>query len=176
MTALLDQNAEGLARARRHVANLAHGLKTPVTTLALALAEPGRDQDGSLRRLATLMDRRIRHHLGRAKAAAQHGPARTRTEVLRHVVDFGEAFAKIHAGKDVTFGVDVPAGLMAACDAQDLDEMLGNLLDNAFKWSRGKVRVSASEPGPRRGDCKSRRRTRTIRRRTGRGRAARTPP
>jgi len=94
------------------------------------------------------MDRRIRHHLGRAKAAAQHGPARTRTEVLRHIVDFGEAFAKIHAGKDVTFDVDVPAGLMAACDAQDLDEMLGNLLDNAFKWSRGHVNVGASEAGP----------------------------
>jgi len=148
MNALLDQNAEGLARARRHVANLAHGLKTPLTTLALALAEPGRDQDGSLRRLATLMDRRIRHHLGRAKAAAQDGPARARTEVLRHLVDFGDALAKIHAGKDVTFDVDVPADLTAACDPQDLDEMLGNLLDNAFKWSRGIVKVSAGEAGP----------------------------
>jgi len=148
MNLLLDQNAEGLARARRHVANLAHGLKTPLTTLALALAEPGRDQDGSLRSLATLMDRRIRHHLGRAKAAAQDGPARARTQVLRHLVDFGDAFAKIYAGKDVTFEVDVPADLPAACEAQDLDEMLGNLLDNAFKWSRRKVRVSASEAGP----------------------------
>ena len=148
MNSLLDQNAEGLARARRHVANLAHGLKTPLTTLALALAEPGRDQDGSLRRLATLMDRRIRHHLGRAKAAAQDGPARARTQVLQHLVDFGEAFAKIYAGKDVKFDVDVPADLTAACEAQDLDEMLGNLLDNAFKWSRGNVKVSASEAGP----------------------------
>jgi signal transduction histidine kinase len=136
MNTLLDQNAEGLARARRHVANLAHGLKTPLTTLSLALAEPGRDQDGSLRKLATLMDRRIRHHLGRAKAAAQ---------VLRHVEDFGEAFAKIYAGKDVKFDLDVPAGLTVACEAQDLDEMLGNLLDNAFKWSRANVKVSASE-------------------------------
>ena len=148
MNSLLDQNAEGLARARRHVANLAHGLKTPLTTLSLALAEPGRDQDGSLRKLATLMDRRIRHHLGRAKAAAQDGPARARTQVLRHVVDFGEAFPKIYAGKDVKFDVDVPAELTVACEAQDLDEMLGNLLDNAFKWSRGNVKVSASEAGP----------------------------
>ena len=148
MNLLLDQNAEGLARARRHVANLAHGLKTPLTTLALALAEPGRDQDGSLRRLATLMDRRIRHHLGRAKAAAQDGPARARTQVLRHLVDFGEAFAKIYPEKNVTFDVDVPADLTVACEAQDLDEMLGNLLDNAFKWSRGTVKVGASEAGP----------------------------
>jgi signal transduction histidine kinase len=148
MNLLLDQNAAGLARARRHVANLAHGLKTPLTTLALALAEPGRDQDGSLRRLATLMDRRIRHHLGRAKAAAQGGPARARTQVLRHFVDFGEAFAKIYAGKNVTFEVDVPADLTAACEAEDLDEMLGNLLDNAFKWSRCTVKVSVREAGP----------------------------
>jgi signal transduction histidine kinase len=147
MNTLLDQNAAGLARARRHVANLAHGLKTPLTTLSLALAEPGRDQDGSLRRLATLMDRRIRHHLGRAKAAAQDGPARARTQVLRHAVDFGEAFSKIYAGKGVKFDLDVPAGLTVACEAQDLDEMLGNLLDNAFKWSRGNVKVSASEAG-----------------------------
>ena len=148
MNLLLDQNAEGLARARRHVANLAHGLKTPLTTLSLALAEPGRDQDGSLRKLATLMDRRIRHHLGRAKAAAQDGPARARAQVLRHVVDFGEAFAKIYAGKAVKFDLDMPAELTVACEAQDLDEMLGNLLDNAFKWSRGTVKVSAGEAGP----------------------------
>jgi signal transduction histidine kinase len=147
MNTLLDQNAEGLARARRHVANLAHGLKTPLTTLSLALAEPGRDRDGSLRKLATLMDRRIRHHLGRAKAAAQDGPARARAQVLRHVADFGEAFAKIHAGKEVKFDVDVPADLTVACEAQDFDEMLGNLLDNAFKWSRNKVKVSAVELG-----------------------------
>jgi signal transduction histidine kinase len=147
MNSLLDQNAEGLARARRHVANLAHGLKTPSTTLSLALAEPGRDQDGSLRKLATLMDRRIRHHLGRAKAAAQDGPARARTQVLRHAVDFGEAFSKIYAGKGVKFDLDVPAELTVACEAQDLDEMLGNLLDNAFKWSRGNVKVSAREAG-----------------------------
>ena len=148
MNTLLDQNAAGLARARRHVANLAHGLKTPLTTLSLALAEPGRDQDGSLRKLATLMDRRIRHHLGRARAAAQDGPARARAQILRHVVDFGEAFAKIYAGKDVTFDHDVSSELTVACEAQDLDEMLGNLLDNAFKWSRRKVKVSANEAGP----------------------------
>jgi len=148
MNTLLDQNAEGLARARRHVANLAHGLKTPLTTLSLALAEPGRDPDGSLRRLATLMDRRIRHHLGRAKAAALDGPARARTQVLRHVVDFGEAFPKIYAGKDVKFDVGVPADLTVACEAQDLDEMLGNLLDNAFKWSRRNVKITAGEVGP----------------------------
>ncbi|MGZ3324339.1 MAG: ATP-binding protein [Xanthobacteraceae bacterium] len=62
-------------------------------------------------------------------------------------MDFGEAFAKIYAGKDVKFDLDVPAELTVACEAQDLDEMLGNLLDNAFKWSRGKVKVSASEVG-----------------------------
>jgi len=147
MNTLLGQNAEGLSRARRHVANLAHGLKTPLTTLSLALAEPGRDRDGSLRKLVTLMDLRIRHHLGRAKAAAQHGPARARTQVLSHVVDFGEAFSKIYAGKDVKFDPDVSTELTVACEAQDLDEMLGNLLDNAFKWSRGKVKVSAGEAG-----------------------------
>ena len=67
LNTLLDQNAANLERARRHVANLAHGLRTPLATLALVLDEPGRDPDGRARPLLTTMDRRIRHHLARAR-------------------------------------------------------------------------------------------------------------
>jgi hypothetical protein len=59
LNTLLDENAVNLERARRHVANLAHGLKAPLATLALALAEPERDHDRRLLPLVTLMDRRI---------------------------------------------------------------------------------------------------------------------
>ena len=71
LNSLLDQNALNLERARRHVANLAHGLKTPLATLALAFDEPGADPGRRLGPLVAGMDRLIRHHLARARAAAR---------------------------------------------------------------------------------------------------------
>ena len=96
---LLEQNAANLERARRHVANLAHGLKTPLATLAIALSERGRDATGELHALVLLMERRIRHHLGRARAAALSGPARTQTLIAPRVADIVDALGKIYADK-----------------------------------------------------------------------------
>ena len=140
---LLDQNAERLSRARRNAANLAHGLKTPLSTLAITLEEPGRDPDGSLRALAAQMDRQIRHHLRRARAAATGEGSRSRTELAPRVADLLSALAKIYGEKDIAVETEIGARVALACDPQDLDEMLGNLLDNALKWAAGRVRVSA---------------------------------
>ena len=140
---LLEQNAANLERARRHVANLAHGLKTPLATLAIALSERGRDATGELHALVLLMERRIRHHLGRARAAALSGPARTQTLIAPRVADIVDALGKIYADKRVTVAQSVPHELAAACEQQDFDEMAGNLLDNAFRWARRKVEVHA---------------------------------
>ena len=72
LNSLLEQNALNLDRARRHVANLAHGLKTPLATLAVALPK---DEHGTeMHELVELMERHIRHHLGRARTAALNGP------------------------------------------------------------------------------------------------------
>jgi signal transduction histidine kinase len=78
LNTLLDQNALNLERARRHVANLAHGLKTPLATLAVIMDERGWYADARLRPLVMTMDRRIRHHLSRARVAALGGPERAR--------------------------------------------------------------------------------------------------
>ncbi|WP_237476592.1 sensor histidine kinase [Lichenibacterium dinghuense] len=143
VNALLDENAENLARARRHVANLAHGLKTPLATLAVKLDASAGDPDGQLGHLVSLMDRRIRHHLGRARAAALGGTSRVRTDLAPRVDDLAAALPKIYADRGIACQVSVPSDLALACDAQDLDEMLGNLMDNAFKWARSGVRVTA---------------------------------
>lgn len=143
MNSLLDQNAANLERARRHVANLAHGLKTPLAALTLALQEPARDPDRSLRGLTLTMDRRIRHHLARARAAALGVAARRTLPLAARIADHAAAFAKIYADKKVRIDIAVAAEITVACDAQDLDEMIGNLLDNAFKWCGGAVRVAA---------------------------------
>ena len=77
LNALIDQNEAQLDHARRHVANLAHGLKTPLAALAVTLEQSGRDGDGSLRAMVADIDGRVRHHLGRARATmpgAGHRP------------------------------------------------------------------------------------------------------
>jgi signal transduction histidine kinase len=143
LNALLEQNASNLERARRHVANLAHGLKTPLATLSIALSERDRDKSGELHPLVVLMERRIRHHLGRARAAALSGPARAQTLVAPRIDDVCNALGKIYADKRITLAQNVPRDLVVGCEQQDFDEMAGNLLDNAFKWGRSKVAVHA---------------------------------
>lgn len=142
LNGLLAQNEANLERARRHVANLAHGLKTPLATLAIALSDRKHDAE-TLHPLIGLMERRIRHHLGRARSAALSGPVRTQTLIAPRVADLGEVLAKIHAGRAITLSIEVPSQLATACEAQDLDEMLGNLMDNAFQWARREVVVRA---------------------------------
>ncbi|MFH6781521.1 MULTISPECIES: sensor histidine kinase [Methylobacterium] len=143
INALLDQNAAQLAQARTHVANLAHGLKTPLATLSLALSEPGRDPDGRLAHLVGSLDRGVRHHLRRARSAALTGATRIRTGLAGPVADLAGTLERLHAEKGVRVTHEIPPGLAVACDPQDLDEMLGNLIDNACTWCTGMVRVSA---------------------------------
>jgi signal transduction histidine kinase len=144
LNALLDQNATNLERARRHVANLAHGLKTPLATLAIATSTESPRDPVMLQQLVAQMERRIRHHLGRARMAALNGAVRVQTQIAPRLQDLGDALGKIHSDRSIAFFIDVPVDLTAACEAQDFDEMAGNLLDNAFMWARSTVKVSAS--------------------------------
>ena len=148
LNTLLDQNAANLERARRHVANLAHGLKTPLATLALALEESACDPTGTLLPLVTTMDRRIRHHLTRARTAALGGAERSRVLLAPRIADHLAVFAKLFADKGLEFGTEVGAHTAVACEPQDLDELLGNLLDNACKWARRRVLIGAETRGP----------------------------
>jgi len=138
LNALIDANEAAVARARGHVANLAHGLKTPLATLKLDLAEG----DGRLREQIERMERQIRHHLGRARAA-EPGAAAARIALAPHLKDLIAAMARIHADRHIAPLVDLAPALEVRCDAQDLDEMLGNLLDNAWRHARAHVRVDA---------------------------------
>ena len=147
LNTLLDQNAANLERARRHVANLGHGLKTPLATLAMALEEPGLDPEGRLRPLVVTMDRRIHHHLSRARTAALGGSVRSRTVLAEAAADHAAVFAKLYVNKAIRFGLDIDPAIAVACEAQDVDEILGNLLENACKWATGQVRLKAAPNG-----------------------------
>ncbi|TWB90645.1 signal transduction histidine kinase [Bradyrhizobium macuxiense] len=146
LNALLEQNAANLERARKHVSNLAHGLKTPLATLAVALQKPTPGAE-DLHDLVVLMDRRIRHHLGRARSAALGGPVRTRTAIAPRVADLVLVLGKVNADKAITFVNRIPPGLAVACEQQDVDEMLGNVLENAYSWCRSKVAVGSTQEG-----------------------------
>ncbi|MDW3458645.1 hypothetical protein NQ311_25775, partial [Escherichia coli] len=86
--------------------------------------------------LVVLMDRRIRHHLGRARSAALGGPVRSRTAVASRVTDLALVLGKVNADKQIAFVNHIPSELSVACEQQDIDEMLGNVLENAFSWCR----------------------------------------
>lgn len=146
LNALIAQDAATLRQSRLHVANLAHGLKTPLATLS-ATAETLGDAPtrAAMLDLTALMDRRVRHHLRRARASALGGPVRQRTDLRRH----GEDIAAMLAKFDPRIAVDtrLPADLFVAVDREDLDELLGNLLENATRHARARVVLEARREG-----------------------------
>lgn len=147
LNSLIAQNAEGIRRARSHVSNLGHALNTPLAALSLALGDSGTEADRERLTLVAEMQQRIRHHLARARAAVLHGPGHTRTLVSPRVLDIRDVLLKVHAERRLTVTVNVPASLAAACEPQDLDEILGNILDNAFKWANSAIWISGRSEG-----------------------------
>jgi signal transduction histidine kinase len=141
LNTLIDQNAEGLAHARRHVANLAHGLKTPLAALGLELAD--RDPDGRLAAMLADIDRRVSHHLRRARAAMPGAPGRAATPLAPAIGDLVSVLQRVHADRAIAVERVVPAGTTVGVDAQDLDEMIGNLLDNAWRHAAHAIRIDA---------------------------------
>jgi signal transduction histidine kinase len=154
---VLDRNAEVIERARTQAGNLAHAIRTPLAVLAqtadAAARRPGADPQlvALARRVAEQVEVSRRHvdrQLARARAAATpHAPG-ARTPVVPVVAGLARVMARVHAERGIAF--ERPPGgeaLAFAGDEHDLHEMLGNLLDNAFKWARSTVRVRI-EPLP----------------------------
>ena len=142
---LVDQNHERLVDTRLHFANLAHGLKTPVASLSLAL-NSGNDPEGEMRSLVDRIDQRIRHHLARARKTAAGGTGLS-TAIKPRIDDLIHVMSRIYADRGITARYDIDPNLAVACAAEDLDEILGNLIDNAFKWATSAITVSATGGG-----------------------------
>ena len=145
--ALLAANEERLAATRMQFANLAHGLKTPVASLLLALDEKN-DPQGALRSLAARIDNRIKHHLAAARRVMASSDNVASTDLAASVADLHRAISQIHAERNIAFDTDIAKGLRVACDESDVEEMLGNLIDNAFKWAASHVTLRARRDGP----------------------------
>lgn len=150
LNALVRHNAEVVARARTHVGNLAHFLKTPLSVLANdAKGATGALAD-SVNKQVQVMRRQVDHYLARARTVASAAVIGARCEVAPVLTDLVRALTKIYDAQGITVSRECTDGLMFRGDRADLEEMVGNLLDNACKWAEGNVKVMASA-GPQSG-------------------------
>lgn len=143
INALLEHNAAVLERARTHVGNLAHSLKTPLAVLRNDAAKADGPLAESVARQAALMQRNIDHHLTRARTAAARDVLGARTEVGPTAESLRRMLTRHHAERAIRIELEVGEGVAFRGERQDLEEMLGNLMDNACKWAKSRVRVSA---------------------------------
>jgi signal transduction histidine kinase len=139
---LIEHNAEVLARARTHVGNLAHALKTPLSVLMNDSATDPSPLGVSIRRQLEVMRRLVDHYLVRARTAAAGEVIGTRTPVAPAVNSLKTTLEKIYAARDISIVVTGGERLSFRGERQDFDEMLGNLMDNASKWARSLVHVT----------------------------------
>ncbi len=148
LNALIQSNREIVERARTHVGNLAHALKTPLSVIS----NEARAQEGALGakviEQAEIMRTQITHHLDRARVAARSGAIGDVTDVGAVLQALKRTLDRIYEERGVEVELAVTPGLKFQGEKQDLEEMVGNLLDNACKWARSKVRASAERNGP----------------------------
>lgn len=153
---VLDRNDEVVGRARTQAGNLAHALKTPLTVLDQASRQT--DTAGLaplVREQVQLARRHIDWHLARARMAASTGVPGQRVPVVQTLQGLVRVMQRVHAERDLSITLeDADEGVQFAGEAQDLQEMLGNVLDNACQWAHSAVRIRVQPvPGVRSGEA-----------------------
>jgi signal transduction histidine kinase len=147
---LLVRNQSVVERARRQSSDLAHALKTPSAALRNeleSLAGKGKDTGAALEALARI-DAQIGRSLARFRAESSSGTARLSTD-LAHARDrIMRLFQRMPEAQSIAFDIVPSPPVRAAADSQDIEEIFGNLIENATKWARGRIRVSLSSTGP----------------------------
>jgi signal transduction histidine kinase len=148
LNALLDHREEAVRRAQAKAGDLAHGLKTPLAVLARDAEQAERDGHAalasSIRREVEGMRRQIDSHLVQARAAASAAAPGARCLVAASAEPLGRTLDRLHADRGLVLALDAGPEVAVAVERQDLDEMLGNLLDNACKWARTQVTLTAA--------------------------------
>ncbi|OJU27577.1 MAG: ATP-binding protein [Nitrobacter sp. 62-13] len=143
--ALIDANREIVERARTHVGNLAHAVKTPLSVIVNEANAHQRDPFAAkVLEQAEVMRNQVAHHLERARIAARLTVVATVTDVVPAIEALRRTMEKIHRDRGVAIDVEASAGAKFRGERQDLEEMVGNLVDNACKWAHSRVGIEAS--------------------------------
>ena len=151
--ALIDANREIVERARTHVGNLAHALKTPLSVMMNEAAARADDPlAGKVKEQTGIMRDQVTRHLERARIAARVAVVGTITDVVPVVQALARTIEKTHHDKNLAIDLDLPAEASFRGEKQDLEEMIGNLVDNACKWASSRVamEVLLEQPEPAR--------------------------
>ena len=154
LNSLIQHSEEVVGRARTHVSNLAHFLKTPLSVLAAEAEAHERDAGAAplaemVKRQVFSMRRQVDHYLARARAAGSLDVLGNRTQLSAVMDDLSRVIARIHAVRGVVIDAECDDGIYFRGERQDLEEMLGNLIDNGCKWARSRVRVRCEKTGGR---------------------------
>jgi signal transduction histidine kinase len=154
--ALIDANRAIVERARTHVGNLAHAIKTPLSVIVNEAGAHGSDPFAQkVLEQADLMRDQVAHHLERARIAARLTIIGTVTEVAPVMQALRRTMEKIHRDRDIAIDIEASDQAKFRGERQDLEEMAGNLVDNACKWAVSRVyievmvqRISETDSGP----------------------------
>jgi len=142
---LLAHSEEQAEEARRHAGNLAHALKTPLTVITNAATADSPDLDATVIRESAVMRRQIDHHLARARAIGRRASVQARARVWDSVEAVQRALDRLYEG--VTVDIAGNHDAQVRVERQDLDEMVGNLVENAAKYGGGRVFVTVEPKG-----------------------------
>ena len=145
LNALLDHNEKQAEESRRHAGNLAHALKTPLTVIMNSATAQAPDLAETVIREATTMRRQVDHHLARARAVGRRGHSHSRANVWDSLESVERAVSRLYSHVRLDMAGDKT--LAARVERQDLDEMLGNLIENAAKYGGGSVFVTVEDAG-----------------------------
>jgi signal transduction histidine kinase len=148
LNALLEHRDHAVRRAVAKAGDLAHGLKTPLAVLAQEAARADaagqRDLAASIDQQVDRMRRQVDYHLAQARAAASGATPGARCPVAESADALARTLLRLHADRGLAIDVRVAAAHTFRGQREDLDEMLGNVLDNACKWARSRVAVESS--------------------------------
>ncbi|WP_295894674.1 ATP-binding protein [uncultured Vibrio sp.] len=141
LNALLFHYQELLERARNHGGNLSHALKTPLSVLKNEIALLPASEQAKLSPAVEQIQAHIDYHLGRARMAGAANILSVKSNPSERIDEISIAFDKVYAEREIMLINELDPDLEVAADSTDLDEMLGNLLENSYKWARGTIRV-----------------------------------